>query len=76
MLGMGLIVGAVEREGSERLELALDQVEPARVGRQEDELDAMEGLRFYNEGRAHTGRLTQGRSPLTVLVDNVRGNHN
>jgi transposase InsO family protein len=25
-------------------------------------------LRFYNEERAHTGRLTQGRTPLEVLI--------
>jgi len=25
-------------------------------------------LRFYNEERAHTGRLTQGRTPLQVLI--------
>jgi hypothetical protein len=25
-------------------------------------------LRFYNEERAHTGRLTQGRTPLETLI--------
>ena len=25
-------------------------------------------LRYYNEERAHTGRLTQGRTPLQVLI--------
>ncbi len=39
LLGVGSIVGAVESERAERLELALDEVEPARVGGQEDELD-------------------------------------
>jgi transposase len=30
-------------------------------------------LRFYNHDRPHTA--LDGRSPMTVLVDNVRGNH-
>jgi transposase InsO family protein len=30
-------------------------------------------LRFYNQGRPHTA--LDGRSPMPVLVDNVRGNH-
>ena len=25
-------------------------------------------LRFYNEERAHTGRLTQGKTPLEALI--------
>jgi hypothetical protein len=25
-------------------------------------------LRFYNQERAHTGRLTQGRTPLEALI--------
>jgi len=41
LLGMGSIVGAVERERAERLEVALDEVEPARVGGREHELDAV-----------------------------------
>ena len=43
LLGMASVVGAVEGEPAERLELALDEVEPARVGRQEDELDVVAG---------------------------------
>ena len=30
--------------------------------------DLAEYLRFYNEERAHTGRLTQGRTPLEALI--------
>jgi hypothetical protein len=30
-------------------------------------------LRFYNHDRPHTA--LDGRSPMTVLVNNVRGNH-
>lgn len=41
LLGVGPIVGAVEGERAERLELALDEVEPARVGRQEHHLDVV-----------------------------------
>jgi hypothetical protein len=29
-------------------------------------------LRFYNQERAHTGRLTQGRTPLEALIGPAR----
>jgi hypothetical protein len=43
LVGMALIVGAVEGERAEGLELALDEVQPARIGRGEDELDVVLG---------------------------------
>jgi hypothetical protein len=43
---MALIVGAVEGERAEGLELALDEVQPARIGRGEDELDVVFGERW------------------------------
>jgi hypothetical protein len=43
LVGMALIVGAVEDERAEGLELALDEVQPARIGRGEDELDVVLG---------------------------------
>ena len=43
LLGMAPVVGAVEREPAEGMELALDEVEPARVGGQVDELDVVVG---------------------------------
>ena len=41
LLGMAGVVGAVEGEPAKRLELALDEVEPAGVGGQVDELDVV-----------------------------------
>ena len=37
-----------------------------KIGGLERDLEAY--LRFYNEERAHTGRLTQGQTPLQVLI--------
>jgi putative transposase len=37
-----------------------------KIGGLERDLAAY--LRFYNEERAHTGRLTNGRTPLQTLV--------
>src|SRR5665647_3049770 len=43
LVSMALIVGAVEDERAKGLELALDEVQPARIGRGEDELDVVFG---------------------------------
>ena len=42
-LGMAGVIGAVEGEATQGLELALDEVEPARVGGQVDELPVRSG---------------------------------
>src|SRR5450759_4758840 len=43
LVSMALIVGAVEDERAKGPELALDEVQPARIGRGEDELDVVFG---------------------------------
>src|SRR5450759_3136434 len=43
LVGVARIVGAVEGERAERLELSFDEVQPARVGRGEHELDVVIG---------------------------------
>jgi hypothetical protein len=43
LLGMAGMVGAIEREATQCLELALDQVEPARIGGQVHQLDVALG---------------------------------
>ena len=62
LLGMAPVVGAVEGEPAEGLELALDEVEPARIGGQVPGFDVM----------AH-GPLAQLR--LVVRAEVVEDNH-
>ena len=83
LLNMAAILGAVEGVAAEGPELALDEVQPARVGGQVDELDVVAGGRLpelrlvvgaevvedHDEVLAEASRSVRGSSRTLLLID-------